>query len=169
MCFVVTCWERADLLALVCGVYCESVTFPLVSWVKCGTWLYRFLIFAPLLTLGITINANMWVWSGYATTTTLRPTDSTMRKRHWITVKNTRIKRRTQISKATSSPSEIITKQEMTQPSRYTTLKQRRFNVDATSWRRIDVGMTSFWRHVSTGNGLKEQYHKSGPITNTHK
>ena len=27
--------------------------FPLVSWVRCGTWLYRFLIFAPLLT---------WVW-----------------------------------------------------------------------------------------------------------
>ena len=49
MCFVVTCWERADLLALVCGVYCESVTFPLVSSVRCGTWLYRFLIFAPLL------------------------------------------------------------------------------------------------------------------------
>ena len=39
------------LLALVCGVYCEFVTFPLVSWVRCGTWLYRFLIFAPLLTL----------------------------------------------------------------------------------------------------------------------
>ena len=37
MCFVVTCWERADLLALVCGVYCEFVTFPLVSWVSCGT------------------------------------------------------------------------------------------------------------------------------------
>ena len=51
MCFVVTCWERADLLALVCGVYCEFVTFPLVSWVRCGTILYRFLIFAPLLTL----------------------------------------------------------------------------------------------------------------------
>ena len=45
-----TCWERADLLALVCGVFCEFVTFPLVSWVRCGTWLYRFLIFAPLLT-----------------------------------------------------------------------------------------------------------------------
>ena len=29
---------------------CEFVTFPLVSWVRCGTWLYRFLIFAPLLT-----------------------------------------------------------------------------------------------------------------------
>ena len=43
-------WERADLLALVCGVYCEFVTFPLVSWVRCGTRLYRFLIFAPLLT-----------------------------------------------------------------------------------------------------------------------
>ena len=51
ICFVVTCWERADLLALVCGVYWEFVTFPLVSWVRCGTWLYRFLIFAPLLTL----------------------------------------------------------------------------------------------------------------------
>ena len=50
MCFVVTCWERADLLALVCGVYCEFVTFPLASWVRCATWLYRFLIFASLLT-----------------------------------------------------------------------------------------------------------------------
>ena len=37
MCFVVTCRERADLLALVCGVYCEFVTFQLVSWVRCGT------------------------------------------------------------------------------------------------------------------------------------
>ena len=30
MCFVVTCWERAGLLALVCSVCCEFVTFPLV-------------------------------------------------------------------------------------------------------------------------------------------
>ena len=37
MCFVVTCWERADLLALVCGVFCEFVTFPLVSLVRRGT------------------------------------------------------------------------------------------------------------------------------------
>ena len=29
---------------------CEFVTFPLVSWVRCGTWLYRFLIFAVFLT-----------------------------------------------------------------------------------------------------------------------
>ena len=37
MCFVVTCWERAGLFALVCGVYCAFVTFPLVSLVSCGT------------------------------------------------------------------------------------------------------------------------------------
>ena len=37
MCFVVTCWERADLLALVVVSYCEFVTSPLVSWVRCGT------------------------------------------------------------------------------------------------------------------------------------
>ena len=30
---------------------CEFVTFPVVSWASRGTWLYRFLIFAPLLTL----------------------------------------------------------------------------------------------------------------------
>ena len=58
MCFVVTCWERADLLALVCGVYCEFVTFPLVSWVRCGTCLYRFLIFVPLLTF--ILSCRMW-------------------------------------------------------------------------------------------------------------
>ena len=30
---------------------CEFVTLQLVSWVRCGTGLYRFLIFAPLLTM----------------------------------------------------------------------------------------------------------------------
>ena len=30
---------------------CQFVTFPLISWVRCGTWLYRSLIFAPYLTL----------------------------------------------------------------------------------------------------------------------
>ena len=30
--------------------YCDVVTFPLVSWVWCGAWLYRFLIFALFLT-----------------------------------------------------------------------------------------------------------------------
>ena len=29
---------------------CEVVTFPVVSWVRCGAWLYRFLIFAFFLT-----------------------------------------------------------------------------------------------------------------------
>ena len=37
MCLVVTCWEMADLLALVVLSNCEFVTFPLVSWVRCGT------------------------------------------------------------------------------------------------------------------------------------
>ena len=29
---------------------CEVVTFPLIFWVRCGAWLYRFLIFALFLT-----------------------------------------------------------------------------------------------------------------------
>ena len=37
---------------------CEFVTFPLVSMVRCGTWLYRFLIFAPLLTLQPDVQAQ---------------------------------------------------------------------------------------------------------------
>ena len=45
LCFVRVCLYvlrghllgKADLLALVCGVFCEFVTFPLVSWVRCGT------------------------------------------------------------------------------------------------------------------------------------
>ena len=37
MCFVVTCWERADLLVSFVVSNCELVTFPLVSWVRCGT------------------------------------------------------------------------------------------------------------------------------------
>ena len=31
MCFVATCWERADLLALVCGVY-STVSLSLSHW-----------------------------------------------------------------------------------------------------------------------------------------
>ena len=34
---------------------CEFVIFLLVSWVRCGTWLYQFLIFVPLLTLSAKI------------------------------------------------------------------------------------------------------------------
>ena len=38
VCFVVTCWERADLSWLSFVVSnCEFVTFPLVSLVRCGT------------------------------------------------------------------------------------------------------------------------------------
>ena len=35
-CLMVTLRERADPLALVCDVYCDFVTFPLVSWDRCG-------------------------------------------------------------------------------------------------------------------------------------
>ena len=38
---------------------CEVVTFPLVSWVRCGAWLYLFLIFAIFLTLNM-IHALNW-------------------------------------------------------------------------------------------------------------
>ena len=41
---------------------CKFVTFPLVSWVRCGTWLYRFLIFAPLLALLTTLTSNFHWW-----------------------------------------------------------------------------------------------------------
>ena len=51
MCPVVTCWERADLLALFVVSNCEFVTFSLVSWVRGGTWLNCCLFFAHLLTL----------------------------------------------------------------------------------------------------------------------
>ena len=56
-----------------------SVTFPLVSWVRCGTWLYRFLIFAPLLTVFVRLDlfftsqstffCNVWqVFLGWTST-----------------------------------------------------------------------------------------------------
>ena len=35
-CLVVTCWERADLLALVGDVYCIIVTFP--CGILCQVW-----------------------------------------------------------------------------------------------------------------------------------
>ena len=56
--------NNSYLLALVCGVYCEFVTFPLVTWVRCGTWLYRFLIFAPLPTLDLILR-ELFISSQY--------------------------------------------------------------------------------------------------------
>ena len=32
VCFVVTCWERADLLALVCALWCLCVSLSLSHW-----------------------------------------------------------------------------------------------------------------------------------------
>ena len=34
--FICALWSPAGK-GLTCGVYCEFVTFPLVSWVRCGT------------------------------------------------------------------------------------------------------------------------------------
>ena len=45
-CLVVTCWERADLLAIVVYVYCIFVFLGQVWYLT-----YRFLIFAFFLTL----------------------------------------------------------------------------------------------------------------------
>ena len=47
---------------------------------------------------------------------------------------------------------EIIHLHAIYNPSRHTTLKQRRFNVDVTSQRHIDVDMTLLSRHVSALN-----------------
>ena len=53
-CPVVTCWERADLLAIACGVsLCFLSLSHVVSWVRCGTLLYLFLVFAAFLTLAL--------------------------------------------------------------------------------------------------------------------
>ena len=46
---VVTCWERADLL-LWFLVFLSRL--HMVSWVRCGASLYRFLIFAYFITMG---------------------------------------------------------------------------------------------------------------------
>ena len=55
-CYPAVTWrETADLLALVCNVYCDFATFLFCIlgqvWDRCGTWLYRFLILAVFLTL----------------------------------------------------------------------------------------------------------------------
>ena len=49
-CRVVT-WERADLWLSLVMSNSDIVTFPMVSWVRCGAWLYRFLVFALFLTM----------------------------------------------------------------------------------------------------------------------
>ena len=62
-----TVWDVLSSMANGCGMFylrCRKmawdvlshdvlsyIPFPLVSWVRCGAWLYRFLIFALFLTL----------------------------------------------------------------------------------------------------------------------
>ena len=50
-CLVVTCWERADLLALVDDVYCIFVTFPCGILGQVWYLIVSFLIFVDFLTL----------------------------------------------------------------------------------------------------------------------
>ena len=46
------CYMHAVCYVQYVRTYCMYRALPsLVSWVRCGTWLYRFLIFAPLFTL----------------------------------------------------------------------------------------------------------------------
>ena len=47
----------ASWLSFVMSNY-EVVTFPLVSWVRCGAWLYRFLISALFLTINMNEKPN---------------------------------------------------------------------------------------------------------------
>ena len=52
-CLVFTCWERADLLAIVGDYIVFLLLSHVVSWVWCGTGLYRFLICVVFLTLSL--------------------------------------------------------------------------------------------------------------------
>ena len=57
---VITCWERVALLALLYVVFsCILSLSHMVSWVRCGTWLYRILIFAfPFTCISATLTLN---------------------------------------------------------------------------------------------------------------
>ena len=44
---------------------CDFVTFPLISLDRCGTWLYRFLIFAPLLPLTLFYLFLIWQFNKF--------------------------------------------------------------------------------------------------------
>ena len=56
--FFFVCWERAGVLALVCDVFLSLS--HVVAWVRCGTWLCRFLIFAVFLILLYKVNRGVF-------------------------------------------------------------------------------------------------------------
>ena len=65
-CLVVSYLERDGLLAVVCDVrLCLLLLSHVVSKVRCGTWLYRFLILASFLTLDIA-RPNRVSWISFA-------------------------------------------------------------------------------------------------------
>ena len=48
---VATCWEKGNLLVLLCVMFCcVVVIFPCGILARCVTWLYRLMLFASLLT-----------------------------------------------------------------------------------------------------------------------
>ena len=51
---------------------CEFVTFPLVFWVRCGIWLYRFVIFAPLLNFKVILMSYGLINRGSYISATIR-------------------------------------------------------------------------------------------------
>ena len=60
-------FERADLFALLYVMfYCVLSLSHVVSWVSCGAWLYRFLIFAFFLTfILITVPSDLEAFEAY--------------------------------------------------------------------------------------------------------
>ena len=65
---VVTCWERADLLALLCMTFsCVLSLSHMVSWIICGTCLYGFLLsFFKTLQYIFELALEMFVLIGHA-------------------------------------------------------------------------------------------------------
>ena len=65
---VITCWEKVDRWALLCLMFsCVLSLSHVVSSARCGTWLYRLLIFAFFLTLH-SICAQQRMWAGSKST-----------------------------------------------------------------------------------------------------
>ena len=75
-----------DVRVYECLLY--SCYFPLVvSWVKCGTWLYRFLIFAVLITFKQLYSEN-WLICGFPYDAQILRSFDTLKKRKFSSLRN---------------------------------------------------------------------------------
>ena len=54
-CLVVTCWEGLTSWLFFVMFNCVLSLFHVACWVRCGTWLYRFLIFAAFVFCSINV------------------------------------------------------------------------------------------------------------------